>query len=332
MKISSRFPLETIALVLILTASSYFYLISYPVSQKASKLYHSYGGEGNGSMSLIQIILNNFQDGELKEFSSRLEAIQVSDVRGSFSFSNNSLIPSASAVQDSELETIIYFLFDTTTSENDALFQKWENALSDFQVGFMGEFWGSGLLELMRELEITSNLHLMIFCVSYLLMNMTLYALFLRMKNLGSSFSLGFNALINGTFALVFALMVARFAGISISFAQLMDALPFLVATVGFEKSVTLTKAVMESVSNSEPSEYIRNKISDGVANASWSILLDAAFEVAALLLASFYGPTGIVADFCLLSSGIVAFDCLFLFTYFVSILTLKVEVTYHIN
>lgn len=279
-------------------------------------------------MSLIQIILNNFEEQEVSELQIGLETIQVSDSRGSFSFSNNSLIPSAAVFQENGKETMIYFLFDTTLDINLQLFQKWENALTDFQVGFMGDFWGSGMLELMRELEITSNIHIMIICVSYLLMNVTLYALFLRMKNLGSSFSLGFNALINGTFALVFALSVTRLAGISFSFTELMDAIPFLVCTVGFEKSVTLTKAVMESVSNSDPSEYIRNKISDAVSNVSYSILSDGAFEIAALLLASFSGPTGIVSNFCLLSSVIVAFDVLFLLTYFVSILTLKVEVS----
>jgi hydroxymethylglutaryl-CoA reductase (NADPH) len=329
MKFSVRFPLETIGLLLILTATSYFYLLSNPVSQAPSKLYHSDRGEGNGSMSLIQIVLNNFEKFQLLNLSNALESIQVSDDRGSFSLRENSLLPSASAFQENEKESMIYFLIDTTAPDNNALFQKWEHALSDFQVGVMGQFWGSGLL--MRELEITSNLHLMILCVSYLLMNMTLYALFLRMKSLGSSFALGFNALINGAFALVFALLVTRFAGISFSFTQLMDALPFLVCTVGFEKSVTLTKAVMEAVSNSESSEYIRNKISGAVAAVSWCILSDGAFEVAALLLASFSGPKGIVADFCLLSSAIVAFDCLFLFTYFASILTLKVEVMLHL-
>ena len=287
MKFSSRFPLETIAGILILTAFSYFYLVSHPLSpEKNVRLMQS--GTGNGSMSLTLVIFNNFQENEIKNLTAEILSLQVSDARGSFSLFNNSLVASATVFQESE--KTFYILMDTTLDSDLQLFKKWEMELLNFQSSLMGKFWSLGMLELMRELEITSNIHIIIICVAYLVMNLTLYALFQRMKKLGSSFSLGFNALINGTFGLVMALVVTRLAGISYSFSQLMDAIPFLVSTVGFEKSVTLSKAVMDSVADAGPSEYIRPKISNAVASVSYSVILDGAFEVSALLLASILG------------------------------------------
>ena len=42
-------------------------------------------------------------------------------------------------------------------------------------------------------------------------------------------------------------------------------------------------------------------------------------------------GVGGVMSEFCLVAALIVALDCLFLFTYFVSVLTLKLEVLSHL-
>ncbi len=104
-------------------------------------------------------------------------------------------------------------------------------------------------------------------------------------------------------------------------------ALPFLVITVGFERPLILTKSVVSKVSKAKSSEALQPLIAEGVADVAPALLTDCAFEVTALGLASISGIEGAMGDFCLVAAYIIFFDCAFMFTYFVSILTLKLEV-----
>jgi hypothetical protein len=68
------------------------------------------------------------------------------------------------------------------------------------------------------------------------------------------------------------------------------DAIPFLVVTLGLEKSFILAKSVVAQVSNAKPSEPLRPFIATGVTEIGRSLITDCAFEVAALTLASMSG------------------------------------------
>jgi len=98
------------------------------------------------------------------------------------------------------------------------------------------------------------------------------------------------------------------------------------VIIIGFEKSVLLSKSVMNSVANSKPSDPIRVGITNGVAEVGLTLILESLFEIVTLLMVNMTGVHGVIGDFSLLAACIVAVDCFFLFTYFVAVLALKLE------
>ena len=83
----------------------------------------------------------------------------------------------------------------------------------------------------------------------------------------------------------------------------------------------------MSKVSEANPTEPLQPLIAAGIAAVAPALMMDCAFEVAALGLASVSGIEGAMGEVCLVAAYILFFDCAFLLTYFVSVLTLKLEV-----
>src|SRR5438045_4860337 len=83
--------------------------------------------------------------------------------------------------------------------------------------------------------------------LGYLSMHLTFVSLFLSMRRLGSKFWLATTVLFSGGFAFLFGLIVTTKLGVPINMVLLSEGLPFLVVTVGFEKSIVLTKAVLSA-------------------------------------------------------------------------------------
>ena len=83
----------------------------------------------------------------------------------------------------------------------------------------------------------------------------------------------------------------------------------------------------MSKVSEAKPTEPLQPLIAAGIAAVAPALMMDCAFEVAALGLASVSGIEGAMGEVCLVAAYILFFDCAFLLTYFVSVLTLKLEV-----
>src|ERR1700753_2373177 len=81
--------------------------------------------------------------------------------------------------------------------------------------------------------------------LGYAAMHLSFVSLFLSMRRLGSNFWLAFTVMISGSFALLFALIVTTKLGVELNMVLLSEGLPFLVVTVGFEKPILLTKAVL---------------------------------------------------------------------------------------
>lgn len=72
---------------------------------------------------------------------------------------------------------------------------------------------------------------------------------------------LGFTVLLSGTFALVVSLVLARFiGGISVNLILLLECIPFLVVTIGFERPFVFSKAIIESSGTS-----VRDKVIQGM-------------------------------------------------------------------
>ncbi|KAJ3065250.1 3-hydroxy-3-methylglutaryl-coenzyme A (HMG-CoA) reductase isozyme, partial [Quaeritorhiza haematococci] len=78
--------------------------------------------------------------------------------------------------------------------------------------------------------------------------------------------------------------------------------------------------------SSTSSSTTIRQQVLSGVLSVGPSLLADYAIEIVVLFLGGMSGIPGGMREFCFIAAGILVFDCVFLFTLFLSVLTLKLE------
>lgn len=126
----------------------------------------------------------------------------------------------------------------------------------------------------------------------------------------------------------------------------LSEGLPFLVVTIGFEKPIILTKAVLAAslelkktavisgasmnreASPSRPAlPDIQTAIQVAVKEQGYEIVRDYAAEIAILVIGAASGVQERLSQFCFLAAWILFFDCVLLFTFYTSILTIKLEI-----
>jgi hydroxymethylglutaryl-CoA reductase (NADPH) len=196
-------------------------------------------------------------------------------------------------------------------------------------------------------------------------MHGTFAILFINMRKLGSRFWLGASVLVSGTFAFVLALLTTYLSGYSVNPILLSEALPFLVITVGFEKPFILTRAVFSnpaiapmrpSTSSSaadDGTSYLdvrsngaskqargvrwgapmssKDIVVSGVEKAGPQIARDYAIEIAVLVAGALSGVGGL-REFCALAALILAYDCVFLFVFYVAVLAVMVEVSLYLS
>ena len=120
----------------------------------------------------------------------------------------------------------------------------------------------------------------------------------------------------------------------------LSEGLPFLVVTVGFEKPITLTKAVLaasldrkrmeaqnsrDGKTNSMP--IIQHAVQTAVKERGFEIVRDYMVEIVILIAGAASGVQGGLKQFCFLAAWILFFDCILLFTFYTAILTVKLEI-----
>ena len=192
------------------------------------------------------------------------------------------------------------------------------------------------------------TLDITIMALGYLSMHLTFISLFLSMKRLGSKFWLASSVLLSGLFAFLFGLLVTTKLGVPINMVLLSEGLPFLVVTVGFEKSIILTKAVLSASFDSQrkPSSNravnghmpeappphisapsIQDAIQMAVKENGFEIVRDYAIEIAILVAGAASGVQGGLRQFCFLAAWILFFDCVLLFTFYTTILCIKLEI-----
>jgi len=174
------------------------------------------------------------------------------------------------------------------------------------------------------------------------------------------------SVLVSSIFGFLFALLTAYLLNIPVNPVTLSEALPFLVLIVGFDKQFVLARAVFKNPSATR--SVSRPDASFGVydangnrrsANSSWGedalqsaglrertamkpageiaihavnkhglqIVKEYAVEIGVLLGGALSGISGL-KEFCQLGALILAFDCAFLFGFYVAILTIMVEVS----
>ena len=183
--------------------------------------------------------------------------------------------------------------------------------------------------------------------LGYLSMHLTFISLFLSMKRLGSNFWLATSVLLSSVFAFLFGLLVTTKLGVPINMVLLSEGLPFLVVTIGFEKSIILTKAVLSASYDTKrknqanghitrsgtahPAQTSSSSIEDAILSAvrenGFEIVRDYAIEIAILVAGAASGVQGGLRQFCFLAAWILAFDCALLFTFYTTILCIKLEI-----
>ncbi|OJJ46979.1 hypothetical protein ASPZODRAFT_131895 [Penicilliopsis zonata CBS 506.65] len=202
----------------------------------------------------------------------------------------------------------------------------------------------SSFVDLIKHAE---TIDIVIMTLGYLSMYLTFISLFFSMKRLGSNFWLATTVLFSGIFAFLFALLVTTKLGVPINLLLLSEGLPFLVVTVGFEKSIILTKAVLNAFTetqrqgvrgpNSSPAaaaaalaspRSIQDSIQYAIKEQGFQIARDYCIEIAILVAGAASGVQGGLRQFCFLAAWILFFDCLMLFTFYTTILCIKLEIT----
>ncbi|KAF4416034.1 3-hydroxy-3-methylglutaryl-coenzyme A reductase, partial [Fusarium austroafricanum] len=196
-------------------------------------------------------------------------------------------------------------------------------------------------LDLLKNAE---TLDIVIMLLGYIAMHLTFVSLFLSMRKMGSKFWLGICTIFSSVFAFLFGLVVTTKLGVPISVILLSEGLPFLVVTIGFEKNIVLTRAVMShaiehrrlQIQNNKsgkrsPERSMQNVIQYAVQAAikdkGFEIIRDYAIEIVILVIGAASGVQGGLQHFCFLAAWTLFFDFILLFTFYTAILSIKLEI-----
>ncbi|KAI0032617.1 hydroxymethylglutaryl-coenzyme A reductase-domain-containing protein [Vararia minispora EC-137] len=180
------------------------------------------------------------------------------------------------------------------------------------------------------------SLDIILVLAGYILMYTTFIRLVLSARALGSNFWLTTAILSSGLLAFIVSLPIARYLRIPLQPVSLIEALPFLVCTVGFEKPLRLARAVFSHPHAVQPAVNegrLRGQmkpapelIMEALDRAGNPILRDYALEVAVLLIGA-YSKVGGLKEFCGLAALVLAIDALTLVTFYVAVLSIMIEV-----
>ncbi|CAN8101217.1 unnamed protein product [Discula destructiva] len=233
-------------------------------------------------------------------------------------------IPSDSAAQDAGdhadgKEQKMWIMKAARVNPSSSIVRWAQNAWMDF-------------LDLLKNAE---TLDIIIMVLGYMSMHLTFVSLFLSMRRLGSNFWLAMTTLISSAFAFMFGLIVTTKLGVPISMVLLSEGLPFLVITIGFEKNITLTRAVLthsiehkaSKGKNIENSNFIQNAMQVAIREKGYEIVKDYMIEIVVLVVGAASGVQGGLQQFCFLAAWILFFDCVLLFTFYTAILCIKLEI-----
>jgi len=187
--------------------------------------------------------------------------------------------------------------------------------------------WAS-LLDLLRNAE---TLDIVIMTLGYVAMYLTFISLFVSMRRMGSNFWLGASVLFSSALAFLLGIVVTLQLGVPENVVLLSEGVPFLVVTVGFEKPIVLTQAVLSAAiqakSNGDAPFTIQNAVQVAVRERGFEIVRDYAIEILILCAGAASGIQGGLRQFCFLAAWTLFFDCVLLFTFYTSILTIKLEI-----
>ncbi|KAK3300582.1 3-hydroxy-3-methylglutaryl-CoA reductase [Chaetomium fimeti] len=193
-------------------------------------------------------------------------------------------------------------------------------------------------VEFIDLLKNAETLDIIIMALGYISMHLTFVSLFLSMRRMGSNFWLAMSVLFSSTFSFLFGLLVTTKLGVPVSMVLLSEGLPFLVVTIGFEKNIVLTRAVLtHAIEHRRPEKgskkadvsgsVIQSAIYVAIKEKGFGIVKDYAIEIGILVLGAASGVQGGLQQFCFLAAWILFFDCILLFSFYTAILCIKLEI-----
>ncbi|KAF7953730.1 uncharacterized protein EAE97_001129 [Botrytis byssoidea] len=235
--------------------------------------------------------------------------------------------PSARQGQEAELikEKKMWIMKAAKGDETKGGLRKWaSNAWTEF-------------VDLLKNAE---TLDIIIMVLGYISMHLTFVSLFVSMRRMGSNFWLFATTLFSSVFAFLFGLIVTTKLGVPMNMVLLSEGLPFLVVTIGFEKAIVLTKAVLSASLNTQrPNAEVAEKkhgvspasiqyaVQVAISDKGFEIVRDYAIEICILIAGAASGVQGGLQQFCFLAAWILFFDCVLLFTFYTAILSVKLEI-----
>ncbi|KAJ1727405.1 3-hydroxy-3-methylglutaryl-coenzyme A (HMG-CoA) reductase isozyme, partial [Coemansia biformis] len=251
--------------------------------------------------------------------------------------------------------TVLVFALRTTEAEQARLATDWvrgaralaEARLQKLSATRSGRVQGQaallrvaeGVYRLLREATVGEVL--LVF-MSYAITISTFINTFVTMQRYGSRITLALSVIFSGFCAFVFAIAAVHLLGYPINVVLLTEALPFLIICVGFDKSLTLTRSVLLAAhsdrqrrasedsadvtptASNTPSQ-IQAQIASGVDKCAGRLTKDYLFEIGILAIGVCSGVPGL-CEVCLVSSFILLFEGVFMFTLYAAILTLKLD------
>ncbi|KAL3456744.1 hydroxymethylglutaryl-coenzyme A reductase-domain-containing protein [Aspergillus heterothallicus] len=189
--------------------------------------------------------------------------------------------------------------------------------------------------ELVHRFKVATPLDVLTMAAAYIGMYLTFASLFVSMYRMGSRFWLATSVLISSTFAFLFGLFTTRKLGVPVDVGVLSEGLPFLVITIGFENPIKFTHAVLSHARTTAKGATKQETTVAGLPSAIKYAIQQAApvivrhylLEIAVLLAGSLFSIDNALRQFCFLAAWILLFDCVLLFSFYVSIMCIKLEI-----
>lgn len=188
------------------------------------------------------------------------------------------------------------------------------------------EYAKRAFLKVQSLVQGAENFDIGLITVAYFAMIYTLVKVFVDLKEGGSNFWLAFSTIVSSAFAFIFALATTtKFFHTKVTLLSMTEGIPFLTAIIGFKHKVSIAKTVMKASSTHVD---VKTIVSSAIASHTVSLLRDHVVVIGALLAALLYSSLmeGL-RSFCLLSSVILIYDLLLVYTFFSAVLALKVEI-----
>ncbi|KAF7727102.1 3-hydroxy-3-methylglutaryl-coenzyme A (HMG-CoA) reductase isozyme [Apophysomyces ossiformis] len=174
--------------------------------------------------------------------------------------------------------------------------------------------------------EMADNVDVIVLLAGYAMTIVTIISLYTNMRAMGSRYTLATAVIVNGFFSFMFSLLTVHVLSVNVHVNVLAEALPFLVVTIGFERPFKLTKRVLEfSKETPITRQDIRKTMIRAVDSVALPIARDCFVEIMVLGLGAKSGIPGL-REFCLLSTILLTYDFILMFTWYTAVLALKLE------